>query len=375
MFVTAYLQKLHTYLTKEHTETPKVALAVFAGIMIGTTPFYGFHLLICIGVSTLFQLNQIIVYAAANISNPFFATFINFASFELGYLMVNHRLSTLSIEEFQTHGWNLFWFWLLGSGVMGLSLGSLFGGSTYLFLKYWRTPSTDTFKLNFLKAVGAIERGFKDAGAGMFHSKFVAGKAKHDPVYLALLRMIPRDAAILDIGGGQGILTLLHAYMGRLTSNTKSLVMDWDEKKIAKGGAAAKQLKLNVSFVNADIHTYPLPDETFDCVCCIDVLHYNKPREQDLLLKRAANVVKPGGILMIRDMDASHPWRTRFTKLQESLSLKWGFSRADKLYPRTAASLTAALEPLGFDVDVKPNWQGTLFSNVLIVATKKNAAK
>ena len=49
------------------------AAAIGVGVFIGCSPFYGFHLILCIAVSTLFRLNRLKTYLAANISIPLVA--------------------------------------------------------------------------------------------------------------------------------------------------------------------------------------------------------------------------------------------------------------------------------------------------------------
>ena len=43
------------------------------GVFIGCLPLYGLHLLICGAVGTIFRLNRLKMYLAANLSNPFVA--------------------------------------------------------------------------------------------------------------------------------------------------------------------------------------------------------------------------------------------------------------------------------------------------------------
>src|SRR5258707_1855802 len=66
-------------LRTEGTGAAREAAAIGVGVFIGCTPFFGFHLLICWAVGSVFRLNRLQVYLAANISNPLLAPFLIFA--------------------------------------------------------------------------------------------------------------------------------------------------------------------------------------------------------------------------------------------------------------------------------------------------------
>ena len=62
----------------EQNSPAQLGAAVAMGIIIGTTPFYGFHLGICIVIATLLRLNRALTYLAANISLPWVIPFLLF---------------------------------------------------------------------------------------------------------------------------------------------------------------------------------------------------------------------------------------------------------------------------------------------------------
>lgn len=69
---------------RAHLTPIEVAKAVGIGVYIGCLPIYGLHLPVCVFVARRYKLNQAIVYAAANISNPFFAPFLVTAEIAVG---------------------------------------------------------------------------------------------------------------------------------------------------------------------------------------------------------------------------------------------------------------------------------------------------
>ena len=60
------------------------AAALGVGILIGCSPFYGFHLLLVWSVGWLLRLNRLKMYLAANISNPLFSPLLVLAEIQAG---------------------------------------------------------------------------------------------------------------------------------------------------------------------------------------------------------------------------------------------------------------------------------------------------
>lgn len=195
---------------------------------------------------------------------------------------------------------------------------------------------------------------------------FVRTKANADPLYAEVLLRTPADASLLDVGGGQGILTLLHSVVHG--GDARRTVVDWDAGKVALGRQAAAELAVAVDFVEGDVHALDLA--MHDAVVCADVLHYARPEAQDALLRRLAECVAPGGLLLVREIDGAQGWRRWMTWFQERFSLLVGLTRADGLYIRAASELCAVLEAAGLEVVVEPAWAGTPFANVLILARR-----
>jgi len=359
--------KFFNYLLNEHISPARMAAAVFVGVVVGVTPFFGFHLPLCIGLSLLFRLNKIIVYTAANISIPPLAPLIMFCNYQVGFMLLNGRFSTLSMKEVEVHGFNLFWDLVLGSLVVGVIAGSIAATAVYIVmtLKARTKASAVPAQARFAEAAVALFHGFMPVSK--FAAYFAKGKVLGDPVYFSLSEKVPGTASVLDVGGGQGLASLILAYQHG--SGPQRTVIDWDRRKLTAGQVAAWNLDLDVEFAAADVHqetAFPRRD----WVLCIDVLHYNPPAEQDLLIGKMAAAVAPGGTLVIRDMDGSRGWRTRLTVLQEKFSLWFSLTLATKIYPRAADETARALEAQGFKVEVQPCWKGTVFANVLFMAQK-----
>jgi SAM-dependent methyltransferase len=119
-----------------------------------------------------------------------------------------------------------------------------------------------------------------------------------------------------------------------------------------------------------DVREVPLPE--CDIAVMLDVLHYIGPVAQQTLLMSAYAALTPGGTLLLRVGDAAPIWRFRLTS-----AVDWWVTFARKkswpqLHWRPLAEWTALLESIGFTVVAQPMSEGTLFANVLLIATKRS---
>src|SRR6185369_543224 len=80
----ARVHELWRVLLAEHRAPSEVAAAILVGALVGCTPLFGFHILICLALAFLLRLNKVIVYAAANLSMPPLVPLLGYASVQLG---------------------------------------------------------------------------------------------------------------------------------------------------------------------------------------------------------------------------------------------------------------------------------------------------
>ena len=143
---------------------------------------------------------------------------------------------------------------------------------------------------------------------------------------------------------------------------------DGDARKVALAQRAAGT---DARFDVQDLLTL---HATAGTVLLVDVLHYLPLAEQDEVLRRVADCV-PHGRILIRDLDAGPKARSAVTRVFEWLAKVTGYNRgrAERYY-RPARELVAQLESAGFSCEVLGASEGTPFGNVLIVATKSESA-
>ena len=119
-------------LRTEGTGPAREAAAIGLGVFLGCLAFYGFHLLMCWAFGTLFRLNRLKVYLAANISNPFVAPWLLFAELQTGAWLRHGSFQALTPHAIRTAGVGVVGLDLLiGSLVVGGVLAVFAGGATY----------------------------------------------------------------------------------------------------------------------------------------------------------------------------------------------------------------------------------------------------
>ena len=112
-------------------------------------------------------------------------------------------------------------------------------------------------------------------------------------------RLVPRDATITDVGCGYGQMCFM---LGTLSSDRKIYGLDYDEEKIilAQHSFLCKE---NISFHHADMVTFEMPQS--DVFIFNDSLHYVNAASQKIVLEHCLDRLNDGGMLLVRDGDAS----------------------------------------------------------------------
>ena len=143
---------------------------------------------------------------------------------------------------------------------------------------------------------------------------------EHD--YEIINKNIPREAQIVDIGCGYGMIS----YMLSFTSENRNILgLDYDNDKIRLASNCISKNE-RISFVAADAVTYDYP--AADVFLLSDVLHYIPEEKQEELLTNCINHLNPGGIIMIRDADKDLKKRHLGTRYTEFFSTRSGFNKS-----------------------------------------------
>jgi uncharacterized protein (DUF2062 family)/2-polyprenyl-3-methyl-5-hydroxy-6-metoxy-1,4-benzoquinol methylase len=355
-------------MAREHRSQRKVFVGIVAGAIVGTTPLFGLHLIICILVASVFRLNKFLVYLAANISIPPFIPFLAFLSIQFAHTVLHGAPMPMDVDTLHQHRFDFILYWAAGALPVGAAIGVLIGGFTLLFTKSnaeVKSAQIADFDSRFLKMTQELQRGFLTTGR--MAAGFAKGKSAGDPVYKKVLGYAEQATSFIDIGGGQGLLSILIA---GFYPHVDVTVADYDLRKLDAGAKAARALGLkNIRFVSEDVFAAEQVSKC-DLIACIDVLHYQPVEDQIKLVSKMANALPIGGQLVIRDMDGDRALRTFFTVLQERMSLLFSLTIASQIVPRSGRDLVSQLEAEGFRVTTETAWGVMPFSNTLFIARK-----
>jgi uncharacterized protein (DUF2062 family)/SAM-dependent methyltransferase len=345
------------------------AAAVGVGVFIGCTPFFGFHLALCIGLSRLFRLNQIKTYLASHISLPLIWPFLVLGEIQVGRRLRGAPFLALHLADVRRVSLKHFGLDLLtGSAVVGSVLAILFALVTYLVVARKR-KSTIIDSL-----VDEISRCYIDAG--IFAWEFVRGKLRHDPLYFTLLARggLPTEGRLLDLGCGRGILLALLAgareqavrgvYPEGWPIPPSGLVLHGIEGQTKIARAASLALGDRATIEVGDLRQISLPPAAV--VFLLDVLHYMSAEEQEELLDRVVAVIPEGGLLILREADIAAGAAFARTRAAERVcALARGHFR-QSFHFRSAAEWQRLLTERGFAAISVPLSEGTPYANVLI---------
>ncbi|MEE2827765.1 MAG: DUF2062 domain-containing protein [Myxococcota bacterium] len=131
--VRRFTHKAWWLLLHEHSSPGRLAAAVFVGVVIGVSPFYGFHIALALVLAWMLRLNKLVVWLATNVSFPVISPFFAAASIQVGYLIINRRATTFTADDFERLGVtavlkDLFIYWLIGFPIVGVVVGALLAG-------------------------------------------------------------------------------------------------------------------------------------------------------------------------------------------------------------------------------------------------------
>jgi len=137
-----------------------------------------------------------------------------------------------------------------------------------------------------------------------------------------LIKAVPQGARVLDIGCGAGLFLGLLAGLGRI-----SYGLGFDSSADAIALALTMRSRLaggpRLDFRHRSTEE-PWPEEQFDAVSVIDLIHHVPPARQASVLKKAAERVRPGGVLIYKDMADRPAWQVLTSRLHDLVfSRQW----------------------------------------------------
>lgn len=352
------------------------AAAIGLGAFIGCTPFYGFHLPLCVAAASLFRLSRFKTVLAAHVSLPGIWPLFLIAEIQIGRWLRGAPPMSLSFAEIRAqHFWTFASDLLLGSLVFGLAVSLPLAFITYRWVSGARKHPHEEALVE--------AASYPYLKTGLAHWEFVRGKLHHDPQYFGMLRRggLParEGGRWLDLGCGRGLwLSLLQA--ARKTYAAGEYPADWPpppepgvrlhgiDSRMKHVRAARLALGPDVQLEIADLAAADLPPA--QVIFLLDVLHYLPSRLQEDLLDRVVAALEPGGVLVLREADSAGGWRFGLTRAAERICALARRDWNQRFCFRSRAEWTALLAARGLRVESVPMADGTPYSNVLVEGRK-----
>ncbi len=154
--------------------------------------------------------------------------------------------------------------------------------------------------------------------AGKFGRTYVPGRSWQALAH-GLLRLLPRDVVIADLGAGEGTLAQLLARRVR-----RVIAVDYSEKMVEFGSAVARENGFeNLEYRLGDVESPPIGDGEVDVALFSQALHH--AARPAAAMAEAYRILKPGGQVMILDL-ATHSYE----QARELYAHQWlGFSEVE----------------------------------------------
>jgi len=148
---------------------------------------------------------------------------------------------------------------------------------------------------------------------------------------LRVLREVPRNAPLLDIGAGHGLFAVL-------ARGRRVVAVEPDARKVRR----LDGIEFVIGF--DDVIT-----GTFDAISIIDVL-YKIPLDQwDALLMRCRSRLAANGILIIKEQDPTARFKNAWNAIQERGATALGLTLGESFTYEAPAEFLARLKRLGFE--------------------------
>ena len=368
----ATARRLFYGLRSEGAGAGREAAAVGVGVFIGCLPFYGFHLLLCWITGWLFGLNRLKIYLAANISNPLIAPVLIFTELQAGAWLRRGAFHELTLQTARTTDLSVFGLDILtGSLTLGAMLGAALALVTYLSV---RGTADDALFVDLVR--DASDRYITSS---ILAWEFARGKLRGDPLYRSTVcgALLPSGGTLVDIGCGRG-LTLAMLAEARTRYKEGRWPAAWNpppqfdrmigiEMRARPAAVAREVLGSDATIVHGDARV----TDVGPCraVLLFDVLHMLQASEQETLLAAVSAALERGGVVLIREADASGGWRFAVVRLGNRMkALAFGYWR-QPFHFRTTGEWLACFAAHGWAGQVRPMSAGTPFANVLFRVT------
>ena len=193
-------------------------------------------------------------------------------------------------------------------------------------------------------------------------ARYAAQPIKNEAVYerkLEITREYLRpDMEVLEFGCGTGSTAISHApYVKHIQA------IDFSSEMIEIARARAETARIqNVTFATATVDDLEAPDESFDAVLGLNVLHLLNDREA--VIQKIYGMLKPGGVFVSSTVCLGNPWKL----FRWVVPIGKSFGLLPQLTAFSPRELVQDLTSAGFSIERE--WEPGTFKSIFIVAKK-----
>lgn len=201
--------------------------------------------------------------------------------------------------------------------------------------------------------------------AGLLHRILAKGRPYICP-FQPLVEWVQPGSRIFDVGCGCGLWLIT---LGKLERISAGIGADTNTHALGVASRASEILmrtapkKVSLTFIETP-RVADWPDDTFDVVSLIDVMHHIPPPLQEDFLVAAWQRVRPGGRLIYKDMASAPKLHALANRLHDLLLAR----QIIHYFPR--AKVSARLTSEGGTILHKGEWRRGPYAHELLVIEK-----
>jgi 2-polyprenyl-3-methyl-5-hydroxy-6-metoxy-1,4-benzoquinol methylase len=194
---------------------------------------------------------------------------------------------------------------------------------------------------------------------------FIRFKIIHIRFLEEIEQYLPGDGDILDLGCGFGLFAL---YMAARKPNARVIGLDVNAGRLQVAREAARKLGItNVEFLHQDLRDWR-PAQKIAGTYALDVFHHMPVESGNRLLCDLFEHIRPGGRLVLKDIDTTPRTMLWFTYLLDVI-----MSPRDDFHYRSSNAWREQLAASGFGpIYLHYLWDILPYPHILLICDKRN---
>jgi len=182
--------------------------------------------------------------------------------------------------------------------------------------------------------------------------------------FMSIEALLPPGGKVLDFGCGYGMLSNLISLRAP-SRHVQGVDLNRNRIAVAKRSAIDRD---NIDFYLGDVND--LMVETFDAVVMTDVMHHLSDQDSRIILRKISSCLRPGGLLVILDVDRRPFWKFFFTYLVDRC-----LNPRSTLHYRSSKRMITLLKQFSFAVKgIVPVHEGLPLSDVIYIGELESSS-